>query len=289
MKILSELSKIRISLLVTLSTATGFMLAADKLSGGIAFPVMGVFLLACGSSALNQFQEKEIDKLMLRTGLRPIPSGRLSPRAAWLIALFLLLFGFSVLFFKTNSAALCLGLFSVLWYNGVYTYLKKKSAFAVIPGALIGAIPPAVGWVSGGGYLLDPKILAIAFFFFIWQIPHFWLLLLCYGKDYERAGIPSLTRIFTSRQLKRITFIWILAAMATCLLIPLFGIVTSFYINLFLLASVLWLVISATRLLKKEGEEFTFSPAFREINLYALWVISMLSLDRLLNFIHISI
>jgi hypothetical protein len=87
----------------------------------------------------------------------------------------------------------------VLWYNGVYTFLKRKSPFAAIPGAVIGAIPPAIGWICGKGALsFDPQILALSFFFFIWQVPHFWLLLLNFGRDYEKAGFPSLTRIFNS-------------------------------------------------------------------------------------------
>ena len=67
---------------------------------------------------------------------------------------------------------------ALIWYNGIYTPLKRKTAFAVVPGSVIGAIPPMVGYVAAGGSALDPQILAFAFFMFMWQIPHFWLLIM---------------------------------------------------------------------------------------------------------------
>jgi len=278
-KIFLELSKIRLSLLVTLSTVTGFILAADGLSEKILLPTIGVFLLVCGSASLNQYQEREIDALMDRTKLRPIPSKKISPFKALLFTLFSIFSGFLIIFYGSNLTALCLSFSAVLWYNGIYTYLKRKSAFAVIPGALVGAIPPTIGWVSGGGQILSPQILAISFFFFIWQVPHFWLLLLNYGEDYEKAGLPSITKTFTTNQLTKITFLWILATVFACLLLPILGIVNSYLIIFSLLVSALWLVLNATKILRKHNKEFLF----REINIYAILVISLLSLDKLLS------
>ena len=282
-KIFFELSKVKLSLLVALSTATGFILATGGFSSGIVLPTVGIFLITCGSAALNQYQEREIDALMERTKLRPIPSKRVQPLNALLVALSLIFSGSLILFSGSNLGALGLSLLAVLWYNGVYTYLKRKTAFAVIPGALVGAIPPVVGWVAGEGRLLEPQILALAFFFFIWQVPHSWLLLSTYEKDYEKAGLPSITSTFTTSQLTRITFMWVLATAATCLLIPLFGIANSSLINLSLVVAALWLVWNATKILRAHDKEFSFRFVFREINIYALLVISLLSLDRLLS------
>ena len=283
LKIFFDLSKGRIALLAALSTATGYILAADSVSLAIVFPTVGLFLLACGSSALNQYQEREIDSLMKRTKGRPIPSGRLTPPQALMIALLSMLSGSLILLVGSNVVALSLGLFAAFWYNAIYTPLKKRSPFAAIPGALIGAIPPAVGWAAAGGSPFDPKILALCFFFFIWQVPHFWLLLLSYGKDYEEAGLPSLTSIFTAGQLSQITFVWILATAVTCLLIPLFGTVRTTLTNLSLLGLTLWLVWCAMRFFRARGEQLSFKCAFREINIYALAVISLLSLDKVIN------
>jgi len=279
-----ELTKFRISLFSTLSTFTGFILARRGLSSDVIFPILGVFLLASGSCALNQYQERQNDQWMERTKGRPIPSKKLSPSTSLKISIGLLLFGSIILYVGAHWSALGLGLFAMFWYNGVYTSLKRKSPFAAIPGALIGAIPPLIGWVSGKGHLsLDPQILAISFFFFIWQVPHFWLLLLNSGRDYEKAGLPSLTRIFSSAQLGRITFMWIFATAAACMMIPLFGIVESHVIHGSLFLVAFWLVWKSLKLLTVRGRQFSLPIAFRTINSYAIMVIILLTLDHLFH------
>jgi heme o synthase len=282
--ILLELTKFRISLFSTLSTFAGFILARRGLSSDMILPILGVFLLASGSCALNQYQERQNDHLMERTQGRPIPSKKLSPSTALKISIGLLLFGSILLYFGAHWSALGLGLFAVLWYNGVYTFLKRKSAFAAIPGALVGAIPPVIGWISGKGFFsLDPQILAISFFFFIWQVPHFWLLLLNFGRDYEKAGLPSLTRIFTSAQLSRITFIWIFATAAACMMIPLFGIVESHTIQGGLWVAAFWLMWKSLRLLTAKGRKFSLPFTFKTVNSYAVVVMILLTLDNLFH------
>jgi protoheme IX farnesyltransferase len=281
--LLFSLGKIRISLLVTLSTATGYLLAAEEITIQMLVPAAAVFLLACGSCALNQFQERKIDALMERTKNRPLPSGKLNPYSALLISLGLISIGSFTLFRGASLLAGILGLFAIFWYNGIYTYLKRKTAFAAIPGALIGAIPPALGWVSGGGSLLDPRIWAVVFFFFMWQVPHFWLLLLNFGKDYENGGFPSLTQVFTSAQLRRMTFVWIFATAVTCVIIPLFGVVESQAINGSLFAAGLWLVWKTSRILRANKREFPFRFNFKVINTYVLLVMFLFTLDKLFH------
>jgi protoheme IX farnesyltransferase len=282
LKIVLELSKVRITVLASLTTATGYFMAARELTISVALPTAGIFLLACGSSALNQYQEREIDAVMRRTRQRPIPSGRVSPWAALAVALALMSFGTLVLWLGSNPTAAVLGLVAVAWYNGIYTYLKRVTNFAAVPGAVIGGIPPAVGWAATGGGLLDPRILALSFFFFVWQVPHFWLLLMRYGRDYEDAGLPSLTAVFTSGQLSRVTFVWIAATAVTCLLIPLFGAVRSVLVSLGLLAAGGWLVWNAVGLLKPSEESLPLRLPFREINILALVVICLISLDSVI-------
>ena len=280
--ILLELTKFRISLFSTLSTFTGFILARQGLSGDVIFPLLGVFLLASGSCALNQYQERENDQLMERTKGRPIPSKKLSPSTALKISIGLLLSGSILLYVGAHGSALVLGLFAMFWYNGVYTPLKRKSPFAAIPGALIGAIPPLIGWVSGKGlFSLDPQILAISFFFFIWQVPHFWLLLLNSGRDYEKAGLPSLTKIFSSAQLRRITFMWIFATAAACMIIPLFGIVESHVIHGSLFLVAFWLMWKSLKLLSGHPHPSSSQFIFKTINSYAVLVIILITLDHL--------
>jgi protoheme IX farnesyltransferase len=281
--LLLSLGKIKISLLVTLTTATGYLLAAEGVTIRMLVPAAAVFLLAFGSCALNQYQERKIDAFMERTKNRPLPSGRLNPNSALFISLGLISAGSFTLFYGANFLTGILGGLAIFWYNGVYTYLKQKTAFAAIPGALVGMIPPILGWVSGGGNLLDSRIGAVAFFFFIWQVPHFWLLLLDRGADYEKAGFPSLAQIFTPMQLRRITFIWILAAAVACMTIPLFGLVRSHVINGSLFAIGFWLVWKTFRILTTQCQEFPFQLNFKTINIYVFSVIFLFAMDKLIQ------
>ncbi len=279
--ILLHLTKFSISLFAALSTAAGFILAHQGLSGDILPPVLGVFLLACGSCALNQYQERQSDRIMERTQGRPLPAGELSPPTVLKISFCLVFPGLLILPLETNWKALGLGIAAMILYNGIYTPLKKRTAFAAVPGALIGAIPPILGWISEGKHPLGPQILAVAFFFFIWQIPHFWILFLNSAGEYERAGFPALTRIFSLVQIRRITFIWLLGAVVTCLLIPLYGTVTSYPVYGGLFAAGCWLIWKGSGLLRPGLTRHSLQTAFNSINLYALVVVTLLILGCL--------
>ena len=286
-----ELTKIRITSFVTITTIFGYLCAAGHFSLDMIAPIFGILLLACGSAVINHLQERTTDALMNRTKNRPIPSGKISPMSALHLALFLILTGSLLLYFGAGLLALGLGLLNLIWYNGIYTPLKKKNAFAIIPGSLVGAIPPAVGWVAGGGNIFDPQIAVISLFFFIWQIPHFWLLLLIFGKDYEQAGFPTLTQIFSADQLGRITFIWIIATVVMGFLIPMFGVVKSSLVNIGLFVAGIWLAWNAIKLLRSTFnindshiEKKHFGFAFREINIFAILVVLLISIDKLVYY-----
>lgn len=276
-----DLAKIRITFFVSVSTSIGYILYSGSVSLKMVVAAIGVFLLASGSSAINHYQERNYDALMERTKSRPIPAGIISPKVALVYAVTLSLIGISVLGFLINAAALVLGIIALIWYNLFYTPLKRKYVMAVVPGSVIGAIPPVIGWVAAGGNLLDSQALALALFFFIWQIPHFWLLLMIYGNDYERAGYPTLTRIFSDNQLSRITFIWIIALATSVLLIPLFSISSSL-ITVFVLISLgLWLTLNSKNILNEYINKIQYRKAFINVNFYVLIVVVFLSIDRL--------
>ncbi len=280
--ILSELGKFRITFFVAFSTAIGFILFNQEIDSGIIFPSIGVFLLASGSSAFNHFQERRTDALMDRTKNRPLPSGAVSIEFVLSYGILLIISGSLILYVFSGFLALILGLTALIWYNIIYTPLKKKYVLAVVPGSVIGAIPPLIGWVSAGGDPLASQALALALFFFIWQIPHFWLLLMLYGKDYEKAGFPTLTNVFNNDQLSRITFIWIAALSASCLLIPVFDISSHIFTTLILLALGIWLVWDSRGILNEAIERVVFRKAFLKINLYVLAVVFLLSFDKLI-------
>jgi protoheme IX farnesyltransferase len=280
-QIFAEITKLRITIFVTVTTMFGFIAATDSINPQIILPALGILLLACGSATLNHYQERKTDVLMERTKNRPIPSGKISAAATLQLSIVLVLIGSILLFIGSGLLALSLGLLNLVWYNAVYTPLKKVSPLAIIPGSLVGAIPPVVGWVAGGGNILDPQIILISFFFFIWQIPHFWLLLMVLDKDYQKAGFPTLTQIFSQQQLGRITFVWIIATGVTGLLLPLFQISHNQFVNYSLFIAALLLAYKSINLLQQTQETSAFRFAFRSINYFALFVVLVVSIDKL--------
>ena len=274
---LAELTKIRITSVVTLSVATGFILFAETVSREIVLPMLGTFLLACGSAVLNQVQEAAVDARMPRTRRRPIPSGRISRDTALALTIALGGGGLTVLASveRHTLTLLALGAFAVFWYNGVYLVLKRWTPFAIVPGSLIGAIPPLIGWVSAGGVVTDPVALTLAMFFFLWQIPHFWLLLMRFGDQYRQAGLPSLTATFSPSQLARITCVWILAV-ATCGILMATTDQARLPWNVIIVVASMWLGGSGFGLLR--GGQFVrlALPAFIRINVYVLLIMAAL-------------
>lgn len=277
-----ELGKVRITSFVSLTTSLGYILFSGKIDLGIILPTFGVFLLASGASCINHLQEQKFDAAMDRTKGRPLPSGRIDSISTLLLGINVLLFGSLILYYSSNIESLMLGWLAVLWYNAFYTPLKRKFALAVVPGALIGAIPPVIGWAAAGGNPLDTKILIVALFFFIWQVPHFWLLLLLHGKDYEQAGFPTLTRLFSSLQVSRITFVWIAALAFSCVLIPLANISTQPFTPVLLFLLALWLIFESRGILSSYFEKVIFRKAFIRINIFVLLVVLLISIDKLL-------
>ncbi len=166
-KILSELTKIRITFFVMVTTGFGYIAATDTYDLNFVLVLLGVLLLACGSASLNHYQERFTDSLMQRTKNRPIPSGRIDAKSVLEISILVILAGITLLLLGGNLLAVVLGVLNLIWYNGIYTPLKRKSSFAIFPGSLVGAIPPVIGWVAAGGNLFNPQIIMISFFFFI--------------------------------------------------------------------------------------------------------------------------
>lgn len=281
-KTILELVKARITIVVTLSVATGHLVFVGRFTAGVVLPAVGIFLLACGSAALNQVQDAAIDARMKRTASRPIPSGRISADWALFVAVLFCGAGFYTLSCIEAHTLVILGLGAgaLLWYNGVYTYLKRITAYAAVPGALVGAIPPAVGWASGGGIVLDGAIVELSFFFFLWQIPHFWLLLLLHSKDYEAAGLPTLSRRLSEAQIKRVTGMWIIAVAAAGLLLAISNDVGIPWIVAILIGSV-WLGLDAAGFVWRRKQLDLCFPTFMRVNAYAFLLMVCLTGDAL--------
>lgn len=206
----------------------------------IAASFIGVALLAAGGSALNQVLERDLDSLMMRTRLRPLPAGTLKPSVATLIGAGAIMGGLVVLGAVGGPLPMLLGAAALLWYLAVYTPLKRRTSLALPAGALCGAVPPLVGWCLAGGGLADFRIMLLAGLLFLWQVPHFWLLQRRHCTDYAQAGIP-LFRNDAGPVSRDIFFLlWIVAMISGAVLLPVFGIiqpavVLSFFLFLLLI------------------------------------------------------
>ena len=276
----AQLFKLPISAMSTLSAATGFVAFTHTAPWRLPIVASMVLLLACAASALNEVQEHKLDAQMARTRRRPIPAGKLSPARAATIALTLAALALVGLYRFGGLLAAGLGAFAVVWYNGIYTPLKRVSSTASMIGSVIGTVPPAIGWVSAGGELQSP-ILAFSFFMLMWQVPHFWLLALNLNGDYESARFPTFERALGRGSLARVTFMWTAATAASALLVPLFGLSSSPFLGLGLAIAGAWLVVVAWRALHKPSKRGV-RQAFFAMNYYALAVMAAVIVDAML-------
>ncbi len=280
-KIIYELGKVRISLPIAFSALTGYVLFSGELDSQGWLLALGVFFMACSSSTLNHWQESDIDSKMPRTKNRPIPSGKISRIAGFMIFAGYAAVGSVILILTNPVVSLILSWLTLFFYNLVYTPLKRVTAFAVIPGSMVGALPPVIGWAGAGGNITSEVILMVASFFFIGQIPHFWLLLLLFGDQYKLAGLPSLNQIFTETQIKRITYTWILTTIASALLVIFFVFTNQVLVFLLLLYSFYLLVsLSLAVFFQKE---LAVRPAFFKLNMLYLLMMLCLITDGLMR------
>jgi protoheme IX farnesyltransferase len=279
---LLSLLKYKVSLAVTFTAITGYIVYTGSIDLQIIKLASGVFILAGGSSGLNEYQESMFDSKMPRTMHRPIPSGEISRNHALIISILFILTGVFVLFITFGIIPALLGAFNVAWYNLLYTNLKRITPFAVVPGSLVGAIPVFIGWSAAGGFMFESTIVFIAFFIFIWQIPHFWLLMLKYGHEYQQAGFPTVNQSFSPDSLKRIIFIWVLATSAFSISIPLFlrNISLLFFLFIFVLNIVFVMIFSALSFGK--ATEFSIKKSFISINIYMFLFMMMLMIKHLI-------
>jgi len=187
------LTKPDVSLLVLITTATGYYMAVRGPLGWLHMihTVFATMLIAAGTAALNHYIERESDGQMRRTTSRPLPSGVLQPREALWFGTILCVAGAADLYFTAGPLAAGLGLATCLSYLLAYTPLKKRTVWATFVGAFPGAIPPMIGWVAASGSLDRGAWLLFGILFF-WQFPHFHAIAWMYREDYARAGILML-------------------------------------------------------------------------------------------------
>jgi len=183
-------TKFRLSFLVILSALTGYLFAGGKDLTEIAYLMLGGTLVTGASNGANQIWERNLDKIMNRTNRRPLPTGEMSLREAYIIVILFLLFG-TYLLWLINLKSAVLGLLAFLSYVFVYTPLKQVTPWAVFVGAFPGAIPPFLGAIAAtDAFGFIPGVLF--FVQFTWQFPHFWAIAWVLYDDYKKAGFSLL-------------------------------------------------------------------------------------------------
>lgn len=187
----SQLTKFRLSITVVISSIAGYFLAVDTVHyPTLLLLILGGYAMVGASNAFNQVFEKDLDKLMLRTQNRPLPTGRMQPNRALFIGVILTLIGISALYSINLKTAFFASL-SIFLYAYVYTPLKQKTPLSVFVGAFPGAIPFMLGWVAATNeFGIEPGVLFMIQFF--WQFPHFWAIGWLMYDQYQVAGFKML-------------------------------------------------------------------------------------------------
>ena len=198
-----ELTKPKVQTLLLLTTVTTMEVAGSPPASKIALTCLGGYLSAGGAGAVNHFYDRDIDARMRRTASRPIPAGRISPRAALTYGCSLAALSFLLLSLTVNVLASSLALGGFVGYVGVYTvWLKRRTPHNIVIGGAAGAMPPLVGWAAARGSLSWTALYLFAIVFY-WTPPHFWSLSLLMKDEYAKAAVPMMPVVRGEQETRR--------------------------------------------------------------------------------------
>ncbi len=268
-----QVMKVPLSLLITISAVFGFVVRKNSFDAPLLLTGVGVFLLACGGAALNNFQDRHVDGLLSRTKDRPLPAGHLPPARALLLSAALVPIGLTALYLAGHDIMLpVLGGLAILLYNGIYTPYKQRVSFAMIAGVICGMLPPLIGWTAAGGGMLSARIWIIMAIFGFWQLPHFWLILLNHWPDYPESMIPKIVRRFNRRQLEKLVFIWIFNFAVLLLAVPIVFMKTDHFTGWIVACAAISLMIMASVNMLLPGARPNYHRLFTYLNGTILFV-----------------
>jgi protoheme IX farnesyltransferase len=226
------LTKPRLNFLVLLTTAAAYSLGSrpDAVLADLLHTLAGTFLIAAGSSALNQVWERKTDRLMRRTRLRPLADMRMTPAAGTLFGLLLIAIGTAELAYLVNALSAGVALFTAISYVFLYTPLKLRTSLSTIVGALPGALPAVIGWAAATN-TLSIEAWVLFGIVFMWQMPHFLAIAWMYRDEYAGAGMPLLPVIEPDgRSTGRQAVIYTAALIPMSLLPTGVGLATAWYL-----------------------------------------------------------
>ncbi len=198
-----ELTKPKVQTLLLFTTVTSMEVAGNPSAGKIGLTCLGGYLSAGGAGAVNHYYDRDIDAQMARTAMRPVPAGRVSPRAALTYGIVLAALSFALMSLTLNLLAASLALGGFVGYVGVYTILlKRRTPQNIVIGGAAGAMPPLVGWAAARGSLSWTAVYLFAIVFY-WTPPHFWALSLLMKDEYAKVGIPMMPVVRGERETRR--------------------------------------------------------------------------------------
>jgi heme o synthase len=269
----SVLMKPRVMVLAVFTALVGLIVAPGELDPIHA--CLAVLAIAAGAGAagvLNMWYDADIDAMMARTAMRPIPRGKVSPVQALVFGIVLTVGSIAVLALATNVAAAVLLAVAILFYVIVYTaWLKRLTPQNIVIGGAAGALPPLIGWAaSTGGIGLEPLVLFLVIF--LWTPPHFWALSLNRADEYARAGVPMLPvvagRAATTRQI--LLYSSLLAP--TSLLPWVFGFTGSIYVVIAATCGAVFVVL-AFKVNRSGGVDQPAAKRLFEFSIFYLFVL----------------
>jgi heme o synthase len=198
-----ELTKPKVQSLLLLTTVATMYVAGDPSPLLVALTCLGGYLSAGGAGAVNHWFDRDIDARMARTRTRPVPAGRMTPRAALTFGCALAILSLLELSLAVNPLAAGLSFAGFLGYVFVYTvWLKRRTPQNIVIGGAAGAVPPLVGWAAVAGSLSGTAVI-LFFIVFFWTPPHFWALSLLMKGDYEKVAVPMLPVVRGERETRR--------------------------------------------------------------------------------------
>lgn len=275
-----ELTKPRITALVVATAAAGFLLGAASFDFVLfANAMIGVALVASGTSAMNQVLERDVDALMVRTRSRPLPAGRIGTSSAAVVAGILAAAGIAWLWAAVNPITAGLALATFISYDFLYTPLKRVHSLSTVIGAVPGALPILGGWTAATG-ALGAGGWALFAILFLWQLPHFLALAWLLRDDYRAAGLRMLSvGDFEGRQTRHQALLYALTLIPVSLLPSVLGLTGAVYFAVALALGVffLWQAIRFAR----SATGASARALFRASILYLPLLMTVLVLDKL--------
>ena len=229
--------KPRVMSLVLFTCMVGLVIAPTEVD--IIMAIVSLLAVSLGAGAagtLNMWYESDLDALMSRTCLRPIPVGKVKKNQALIFGIMLSLISISLLYFSSNFISAFLLFLTITFYFFIYTvWLKRKTPQNIVIGGAAGALPPVIGWsIATGNLSAEPIILFLLIF--LWTPSHFWALSLYKSEDYKKANIPMLPLISGTEKTKKNIFVYSLLMLVPILAMYFINMVTLYY---FILSTVI--------------------------------------------------